>query len=91
MQAFDLLILALATWYLSWVLTSKSGPWNVFGWFRDHVKLGGLTACMPCFSVWIAALLYVVSLSPALPVLYVLAMAGGANLLHRYTGGSHID
>lgn len=90
MTAFDLLILALATWYTAWVLTSKQGPWGIFELFRTHVRLGGLTSCMPCFSVWIAALLYLLSLTAALPVLYILAMAGGANLLHRYTGGDHV-
>lgn len=88
MSPLDLLLLALATWYAAWVLTSKSGPWRVFERFRTHVRLGGLTSCMPCFSFWIALALYGIWLTPALPLVYVLAFAGGANLMHRYTGGS---
>lgn len=91
MQQLDLVILALATWYTAWVLTSKAGPWDVFMHFRVRVRLGGMTSCMPCFSVWIAAGLYLVTLTIAQPVVWVLAMAGAANLLHRYTGGSRAD
>lgn len=88
MSPLNLILLSLATWYLAWVLTSKAGPWSIFERFRKRVRLGGLTSCMPCFSFWIALALYIVFLTSAQPLVYVLAFAGGANLMHRYTGGS---
>lgn len=40
MTLFDLLKLALATWYLSFVVTSTTGPGGIFSWIRDHVPHG---------------------------------------------------
>jgi hypothetical protein len=35
-----LFILALATWYVSYVLTSSEGPHGIFRWIREHVWHG---------------------------------------------------
>jgi len=57
------LLLSLATWRLSAMLTSESGPWNLFGRFRVYAlgaqeaapgSLGELATCLWCCSVWIA-------------------------------------
>lgn len=36
----DLLIIALATWYVSYAITSTHGPGGVFEWVRDVVPHG---------------------------------------------------
>lgn len=40
MTIVDLLILAAATWYVSYVLTSTEGPGGVFLWIRENVWHG---------------------------------------------------
>lgn len=85
MTPFDLLRLALATWYVAYVVTKSDGPFKVFAFIRQHLPLGGLTTCIICLSVWAAAALYL--LIPFAPgVLDVLAIAGGALMLHAYSG-----
>lgn len=36
----DLVILALATWYAAYAVTSTHGPGGVFDWVREHVWHG---------------------------------------------------
>lgn len=36
----DLLLIALATWYVSFALASTHGPGGVFEWVREHVWHG---------------------------------------------------
>lgn len=91
MQALDLLSLILATWYAAYSVATKGGPWNVFGWLRQHVPLGGLTTCIVCLAFWCGALFYLFSLTALAPVVYPFAAAGGAILLYRYTGGNHVE
>lgn len=83
----DLLILSLATWRLAFLLARESGP-------KDSLKrlraLFHLPECTYCLSVWIAPVLYVVSLTALRPLVWVLAIAGGAIFLHRWTGGDHV-
>lgn len=40
MTALDLLTLALATWYLSYAITSTQGPGGVFEWLRENLPHG---------------------------------------------------
>ncbi len=89
MQALDLLILSLATWYVAYTLTAKPGPFRLFERFRARWTIGGLLNCMPCLSVWVALVLYLIGLVFA-PAVWVVAVAGGAMLAHRYTGGDHV-
>lgn len=90
MNPFDLLILSLATFYLSYAISSTDGPFHVFGWLRTHVPLGGLTACLVCLSPWFAALFYVLLLTPLAVAVYVLAVAGASVLVWRYTGANNV-
>jgi hypothetical protein len=85
MTPFDLLRIALATWYVAYVVTSTSGPFKVFAFIRAHLPLGGLTTCIICLSIWAAAALYL--LNPFAPVVIdALAIAGAALMLHAYSG-----
>lgn len=90
MQPLDLLVIALATFYCAFAISSTHGPWHVFEWLRGHLSLGGLTACLVCLSPWLAALFYVLMATALSPVVYILAIAGASVLLWRYTGGDSL-
>lgn len=88
MSPLDLLILTLATFYASYAIANTDGPFAIFEWLRTAVPLGGLTSCIVCLSVWLAAVFYLLLPTPFYPVIVILALAGASVLLYRYTGGS---
>lgn len=79
----DLILIALATWYVSYSLTSTHGPYNVFSTLRNKLPHGGLLDCPVCLSFWAALILLLV---PMGIVVQALALAGGAMLLHGWSG-----
>ncbi len=85
----DFIILALATWYLAHALTKTHGPFNAFESIRKRFSLGGLTTCMHCSAVWIAALLWAAWQTPLQPLVYFPAIAGLAIGFGSWTGASH--
>lgn len=89
MTLLDLLILSLATWRLTYLLAKESGPFDLLTRLRARFALGGLSSCVYCWSLWCAAGLYLLALTPAIVLVYILAIAGAAMLAHRYTGGEH--
>ena len=90
MTPLDLLIVALATFYVAYAVSWSHGPWNVFVWLREHLPLGGLTACLVCLAPWLAALFYVLMFTPLYVAVNVLAIAGTSVLLWRYTGANNV-
>lgn len=116
MTSFNLFILILATWYLSYALVNKHGAFGMFDKLRefkggrwhgrnmtrgiidtrinevggtdfklgDIVKKDGLLDCIICTSVWVAFALCMASGDNNL--IDVCAVAGGACLLHSYSG-----
>lgn len=84
MSPLNLFILALATWRLAYLLAKETGPYQLITRFRARFHLPD---CIYCLSVWCAAGLYLASLTPAVVLVYILAISGGAMLAHRYTGG----
>lgn len=91
MSLADFTLLVLATWYSAYIIATKGGPFNVFGWLREHFPLGGLTTCIVCLAVWCGAVFYICLITPLAPIVYPFAAAGGAVLLYRYTGGNRVD
>lgn len=85
----DLLILALATWYIAHAVVNTHGPFNAFATLRGRFPLGGLLTCTVCLSLWIALLLWLIWQTPAQPIVYVPALAGAALMLGSYSGASH--
>lgn len=79
----NLVILALAVWYVSYALTSTHGPFHVFEWMRKRLPHGGLLECPVCLAFWAALVLY---LAPFGIAQNVLAIAGLAMLAHGYSG-----
>ena len=86
MTPLDLLLLSVATFYSAYALTTLAGPFHVFTTIREHLPLGGLTECIYCASPWLAALLYLIWLTPARPLVEVLALAGAGLMLGSFSG-----
>ena len=52
-----LVVAALATWRLAFLLARESGPWQVFARLRNKQSggfLGELLSCVKCIGFWIA-------------------------------------
>lgn len=83
MTLTDLLTIAAAVWYVSYVITSSDGPFDVFKHLRTRLPLGGLTACIICTSIWVAI---VFTLAPIGWITQAAAVAGIALWVHNYSG-----
>lgn len=90
MTALDLVILALATWRLSFMVAREKGPFSAFERLRVVLPLGGLTACLYCVSVWVSVGLYLLWGVGILWPAQLCAISGLAIMLYRYTGGDHV-
>lgn len=88
LNTLDLLILSLATWRLARLLTKEDAPYQLMKRFRERSKWG-VFDCIYCMSVWVSIALYLLWLTPAAPVVTVIAISGGAMMMYRYTGGDH--
>jgi len=91
MSALDLLVLALATWRVAYMIANEHGPFRVFERLRNALPLGGLTTCLYCLSVWVGLLFYVINATELAWVTQVCAVSGAALMLYRYTGGGHVS
>lgn len=90
-----LVVLALATWRLTHLVVSEGGPFAIFEHLRrlagaeepgELVGLALLFSCVWCFSVWAAALLYIIwRWVPYGEVpLWILAASGGSLVASLY-------
>jgi hypothetical protein len=87
MTPFNFIIYACATWYISYVITAQSGPFDLLEKARD--KVDGLLSCIYCIAPYIAALVYAVGEyheSIGYPVVCGFAIAGLSLMLRSYTG-----
>ena len=91
MQPSDLLLMALATFYLGYAVTKTEGPFKVFNFVRMWMPLGGLTTCFYCLIFW-AGLAFFLLLHFGLSwAVYPFAAAGAAMFLFRWTGGGAVS
>lgn len=86
MSALDLLLLSLATLYAAFALTKTHGAFGMFTWARQHIPLGGLTACIVCAAFWFALAFYVLLQTDLNLLVWIFAAAGGAVAVAYYTG-----
>lgn len=89
LSLLDLLILALATWRLAYLLVRETGPFGLFTRLRARTTLGGVLNCTYCMSIWTAALMAALWLTPLQPIVWALAVSGAALMLASYTGVNH--
>lgn len=88
MNLYDFLLIASASLYATEVLTRRSGPYNMFGWIREKVPMGGLTTCSWCAVIWISGVMTLLYFF--LPqAVWVFSVAGAAMMLRSYTGVNH--
>lgn len=85
LSALDAIALGLAAFYTAYSITRTHGPFQFFEKVRVRYPLGGLTACFYCVSFWAGILAYLLLIVWP-PALYMLAAAGAASFLYRYTG-----
>lgn len=89
MSFLDLLVLALAAWRLSSLIAEEEGPWRIFQRLRQHIPLGGLTACVRCMTVVVG-----IALIPAYlfwpPIAWPFAVSGAALMLMSFSGVKHV-
>lgn len=90
-----LIVIALASWRIAYLLTNEAGPANVFGRFRDlfadptdmEIKPGSLmqlTTCVYCMSFWTTAavaLLWAVDVKGGREALFFVAAWAAATAL----------
>jgi hypothetical protein len=86
LTTLDLIILALACWRLSYLLTKEKAPFGVMTRIRERTTLGGLLSCLFCASIWSAVIMTLLYLTPLRPVVVVFAVSGLALMAASYTG-----
>lgn len=89
MQPLDILILAIATWYIAHVITRTDGPYAVFRSLRKVMPLGGMLTCINCAAIWIAVGLWVVWQTPIAALVLPFTIAGAGLMIGSYSGASH--
>jgi len=82
-------ILALATWYVSYTLTSLDCPYRLCAKLRERV--GGALNCIYCLSVWASVLLVILWYTDLYMIVYPFTIAGLAMMLRSFTGAGIND
>lgn len=84
----DLIILALATWRISYMLVHESGPWSIFDRIRARASgtIGDLFECIYCISIWSSAFLAVLWYGGGEIFVIIMAASGLALMAANYTG-----
>ena len=82
----EVLIIAVATWRLAYMLVREGGPTEGFTKFRAQHTVGGLLLCVKCTSFWVAALMLALWLTPLRPVVYIFAISGAGLMLASWSG-----
>jgi hypothetical protein len=89
MTPLDLLILTLATFYLSYAAVHLDLPFNAAKRFRENVTtFGGLLLCFWCTAFWVALALYAIQYR-TLDLVTISAIAGAASFGYKYVGGGY--
>lgn len=87
MQPLDLLILALACYLVTDALVNRALPFGVMTWLRERVN-SDVFRCFYCASFWAGVAVYTITFRE-INLINSAAIAGGAVLMWRYTGGNH--
>ena len=91
---FDLVILGLATWRISYMLVWENGPWDIFERYRHALEpehFGDkLFSCVWCLSVWIGAIFVLSAIIDKTITVYVasvFALSAVAIIITEYLDG----
>ncbi len=88
LTALNIIALSLATFYAAYVVARTAGPADVFVRVRGLRGIGAAASCFYCAALYAGVLAYAL-LIVFPPALYVLAGAGAAAFLYRWTGADH--
>ena len=83
----DLLILALATWIVSYALVYLDMPYKLMSRFRAWTDWE-LLKCIYCVSLWVSAA-FCFAYTMHVDVIEIAAVSGLSMLMWRFTGGVH--
>lgn len=84
----DLLVLALATWRLAYLMAREDAPFHLMTRLRQRTTFGGLLDCIKCSSWWAALVMLLLWFTPLQPLVWVFAVSGAALMLGNYTGST---
>ena len=73
------------------MITREECPFGICAHLRKLLPLGGLTSCIYCMSVWMAALCNAVWLTPLQPLVVIVAISGASLMLAAYSGAHHLS
>ena len=90
MSPLDYIVIALATFYLSYVLTITEGPWKSLVKLRYWLPMGGMFECIYCAALWIGVGCYLLYNTPLQPVVSICGVVGLGMAVFRFTGGAHV-
>ena len=99
MTLFSLIAIAFATFRVSHLIVYEDGPADICLKFRKKLGIkhndngefteipetfmAKLVTCLPCLSIWVAGLVYLVWYYEPIPI-WILAGSGGAIIIKRY-------
>lgn len=88
LTALDLLVLALATWRLAYLMAKEAAPFQLMSRLRQRTTFGGLLSCIHCSSWWAALVMLALWFTPLQPIVWVFALSAAGLMLGSYTGAS---
>lgn len=87
MNLYEITQIALATFYVSFVISQLDGPYKMFYKLRNtYPKLiSDLTSCFYCLSIYMVVILYLAHQNGLEWLITILATAGIASLVHKWS------
>lgn len=82
----SLILLAFATFYVTYAVTRTKGLFNVFQGARERLPHGGLLTCHTCLAFWVSLVLYV-CVYRDIDIVAILAIAGASEVIDRWVDG----
>jgi hypothetical protein len=88
MANFNYLMIATATWYLTFCLTALPGPRGIFTIMRNWL---GVMQCRYCLSLWVGLVFYSFVHVGYTDIVNVFGLVGAAHMLASWTGANYYD
>ena len=80
----SLLFLSLATWRITYMLTTEKCPFDACVWIRKHLNIGGVLDCAYCTSIWVSMVMLLLWYTEGLYVIvYLLAISALTIVFHH--------
>lgn len=86
MTYFDMIMVATATWYVTYCLATLPGPRGIFIIMR---KWFGVMQCKYCLSLWVGLVFYSFAYVGYTDIVNVFGLVGAGHLLASWTGANY--